>query len=49
MRRAGIEKHATYLKVQPKDTDGLLPDVPVRTTWADYRAGRDPVLVRALK
>ena len=31
-----------------RDVPELQPDVPVTTTWADYAAGRDPVLAAAL-
>lgn len=33
---------------QGRDIAALVPDVPVRETWAAYDAGRDPVLAAAL-
>jgi hypothetical protein len=34
----------TYYAFQDEDTAGLIPDVALPPTWADFKAGRDPVL-----
>jgi hypothetical protein len=33
-----------YYRFQDEDTPGVLPDQRIEPTWADYAAGRDPVL-----
>jgi hypothetical protein len=41
---------ARYHERAPGDPRlAITPDVPVEVSWADYAAGRDPVLAAALK
>lgn len=46
--RLVVSYASRYIKSQPKDTNGIIPNVPVEISWPDYVAGRDPVLAKAL-